>query len=85
MPKFDVTIGLTIKARDRADAEGIACGACEHVLETFNDDATIKSAGLMTDRTALLRRAEAFIAGFEDDRDQQGVPELLADLRTALE
>lgn len=29
---------------------------------------------------ALLERCESFIAGFEDDDDQEGVPELLADL-----
>lgn len=32
-----------------------------------------------TDST--IRRAEAFIAGFEDDDTQEGIPELLADLR----
>lgn len=32
----------------------------------------------------LLVRCEEFIAGFEDDDDQQGIPELLADLRAAL-
>ena len=29
----------------------------------------------------LLRRAEAFIFGFEDDELQEGIPELLAALR----
>jgi hypothetical protein len=33
---------------------------------------------------ALLARAEAFIAGFEDDQAQEGIPELLADIRAAL-
>ena len=32
----------------------------------------------------LLVRCEAFIAGFEDDPDQQGIPQLLADLRAHL-
>jgi len=36
---------------------------------------------LSTHPTALLERAEAFIAGFEDDDLQEGVNELLADLR----
>lgn len=36
---------------------------------------------LSTHPTALLERAEAFIAGFEDDDMQEGVNELLADLR----
>jgi len=33
---------------------------------------------------ALLERCEAFISGFEDDPDQDGIPELLADLRAEL-
>jgi hypothetical protein len=37
-----------------------------------------------THPTSLLERAEAFIAGFEDDDLQEGVNELLADLRAAL-
>ncbi len=31
-----------------------------------------------------LQAAEAFIAGFEDDELQEGVPELLASLRAAI-
>ena len=37
-----------------------------------------------THPTSLLERAEAFIAGFEGDDLQEGVNELLADLRAAL-
>lgn len=33
---------------------------------------------------AVLQAAEAFIAGFEDDRSQQGLASLLWDLRTAM-
>jgi len=33
---------------------------------------------------SLLKRAEAFISGFEDDDAQEGIRELLADLRTTL-
>jgi hypothetical protein len=40
---------------------------------------------LVVKRHELLARAEKFIAGFEDDREQEGVPELLADLREALD
>ena len=32
----------------------------------------------------VLERAESFIAGFEDDSSQEGVHELLADLRAAI-
>lgn len=31
----------------------------------------------------VLARAESFIAGFEDDEGQEGIPELLRDLRAA--
>lgn len=34
--------------------------------------------------TGLLKRCEAFISGFEDDDTQEGVLELLADLRKTL-
>ncbi len=34
--------------------------------------------------SGLLQRCEDFIAGFEDDDDQEGIPALLADLRAAL-
>ncbi len=40
---------------------------------------TLASARACT--TALLARCEEFIAGFEDDATQEGVPELLAGLR----
>lgn len=36
-----------------------------------------------THPTALLKRAEAFIAGFEGDEMQEGIDQLLADLRAA--
>lgn len=32
----------------------------------------------------LLERCESFIAGFEDDADQDGIPELLGDLRAVI-
>lgn len=32
----------------------------------------------------VARRAESFIAGFEDDDTQEGVPALLGDLRHAI-
>uniref|UniRef100_UPI003563B935 hypothetical protein n=1 Tax=Pseudomonas aeruginosa TaxID=287 RepID=UPI003563B935 len=32
----------------------------------------------------LLVRAEDFVSGFEDDDEQEGVSQLLADLRTAI-
>ena len=38
-----------------------------------------------SDVVSLLQRAEAFISGFEDDEDQEGVPELLRDLRKAIQ
>ena len=31
----------------------------------------------------VLARAESFIAGFEDDKGQEGIPELLRDIRAA--
>lgn len=34
--------------------------------------------------TAALKKAEAFIVGFEDDPDQVGIPELLEDIRAAI-
>jgi hypothetical protein len=36
------------------------------------------------DLLAALDRAEAFIAGFEDDETQEGIAEMLAAIRTAL-
>jgi hypothetical protein len=36
------------------------------------------------DLLAALERAEAFIAGFEDDETQEGVAEMLAAIRAAL-
>jgi len=41
MPKFDISIGLTIDAETQDDARGIAFGACEHLQDTFNDDGSI--------------------------------------------
>ena len=41
MPKFDISIGLTIDAETQDDARGIAIGACEHLQDTFNDDGSI--------------------------------------------
>jgi hypothetical protein len=38
----------------------------------------------MTDTLNVLRNAERFIAGFEGDELQEGIPELLADMRLAL-
>ncbi len=32
----------------------------------------------------VARRAEAFVAGFEDDDTQEGVPALLGDIRYAI-
>ncbi len=51
--------------------------------------AAMLQAGHSPNRTAaagasLLARCEAFIAGFEDDSTQEGVVELLADLRNIL-
>jgi len=36
------------------------------------------------DLLAALKRAEAFISGFEDDATQEGVTEMLAAIRAAL-
>jgi hypothetical protein len=36
------------------------------------------------DLLAALKRAEAFIAGFEDDETQEGIAEMLAAIRAAL-
>lgn len=44
----------------------------------------ITSMILGTHPLELLERAESFIAGFEDDPDQEGVPQLLEDLRSAI-
>lgn len=41
-------------------------------------------AGDRAKLTTLLFRAEAFIAGFEDDQAQEGIPKLLADIRAAM-
>jgi len=49
------------------------------VLDLYLDQ-LVRDAGL---RSALTR-AERFIAGFEDDPGQAGVPELLAEIRAAL-
>lgn len=40
--------------------------------------------GIATAPASLLSRCEAFIAGFEDDELQEGIPALLADLRQAI-
>lgn len=44
MPKFRTILELTIKAKTQADADEVGNGAAEHLLETFNDDESIKSS-----------------------------------------
>ncbi|CAB5555849.1 hypothetical protein [Stutzerimonas stutzeri] len=44
-----------------------------------NDPASNEASTL-----SLLERAESFICGFEGDEDQEGIDELLSDLRAAI-
>lgn len=52
---------------------------CDNIYE---DDARLVTAA--HDMRRLLAAAEAFIAGFEDDATQDGVPELLMAIRATL-
>ncbi len=54
--------------------------ATREALES--DDARLIAAA--PEMLAALDRAEAFIAGFEDDDTQEGIPEMLAAIRAAL-
>ncbi|MBA1306099.1 hypothetical protein I5J85_20930 [Pseudomonas aeruginosa] len=45
---------------------------------------TTQAAGEVAVVTSALHKAERFIEGFEDDAEQEGIAELLADLRAAL-
>lgn len=57
------------------------------VRATFNHDLTAAGIVLLADSRLLLlavvKRAELFLAGFEDDPAQAGVADLLRDLRAA--
>lgn len=59
-------------------ADGISTEMLEHV-----GNIVIPAKVRYSDLHLLLDRAEAFIAGFEDDPQQQGVRELLGDIRSA--
>jgi hypothetical protein len=63
--------------RDKMGAIPTFCAFCGTAYreETRSTDATA---------LALLQRAEAFIAGFEDDEAQEGVEALLTDIRSAI-
>lgn len=51
-----------------------------HILTKANARLTAAAPDLL----AALDRAEAFIAGFEDDETQEGVAEMLAAIRAAI-
>ena len=44
----------------------------------------MKTAEHAAQLASALDRAESFIAGFEDDETQEGIPEMLEDIRAAL-
>jgi len=48
------------------------------------DVETVLDGDPMKGAMPALRRAESFIAGFEDDPLQEGIPELLAEIRAAI-
>jgi hypothetical protein len=52
-------------------------------LQGLRTAADIEEMIVLTHPTALLERVEAFIVGFEGDETQEGVDQLLADLRAA--
>lgn len=64
--------GGSMDAGPDATAARSACDAARRLL--------LADAGNLAD---VLARAESFIAGFEDDDLQEGIPELLRDLRAA--
>lgn len=45
MRTYNVTVTMTVTAADEATASDLASAAAEHLLETFNDDGSIESAG----------------------------------------
>lgn len=45
------------------------------------DTAITRLTRLSTDMVAALERAESFISGFEDDENQEGIPDLLETIR----
>lgn len=81
----DCETGETCATMEAAYEDALAhwfSNACipQHVLDEDGDDEAL-SVPLAV---PLLQRCEAFLVGFEDDPDQTGIPELLADIRATL-
>lgn len=62
MPQFTIPLVLAIKARTETGAAEIALGAIEHLLETFNDNGSIKRGNLIGNIDPALTRAPAGMA-----------------------
>ncbi len=45
MNVYEVNLKLQIRAENLEEAEGIAEGAIEHLLDTFNDDESLSAFG----------------------------------------
>lgn len=90
---FRVTYGLEVK--DRL-SYGEACAAlgqaqmhwlsCESHIDNRQrgERGGFDYVAPASKAVAVLKRAEAFVSGFEDDDAQEGVPALLADLRAII-
>lgn len=63
------------------DWSGRTATICKHRTDTHAKAAALLDR--MAEAMALLERAEGFIAGFEDDENQEGIAELLSDIRAA--
>lgn len=80
-------LGHLIGVRDEAKHICTVNNLPPHVLANRDQATAEANARLITaapDLLAALDRAEAFIAGFEDDDTQDGIPEMLAAMRAAI-
>lgn len=62
----------------------VICSVYGSEARAEEDDANQALIAAAPDLLAALDRAEAFIAGFEDDDTQEGIPEMLAAIRAAI-
>lgn len=62
-----------------------ACKGIQNEVLELDAPTFVKMLQQRTGLLATLQRAEAFIAGFEGDETQDGIDELLTEIRSALE
>jgi hypothetical protein len=90
MPRFTVTLTLTVDAESTHDACGIGIGAAEHLVDTFNDDKSVDSLVNVEARPEAspdplrlaLREALALLE--DPDAEPQDADRVAATIRRAL-